>query len=223
MLESEAAVLANPKDARAWFELGLKQQENERDDQAIRALLQSISLDPTEREAYLALAVSYCNDGELKQAHNVLETWIDLVEGRPSPSQSAALENGLWQTGSEKMSRNQRHEMLTGELMNMARRRMDERGEVDADVQIALGVLFNASEVGRSWVRCWLSCSCRCAGVRQGPRLLPHRPGRSPGRLDAVQSHGRRACERRPICRGTRVLSWSSAAASWLRPRDVSW
>lgn len=134
----------NPTNAQAWFDLGIKQQENEHDDQAIQALLQAIKLDPSMRESYLALAVSYCNDGELKEAHGVLDTWIDIVEGRPSPVEAAAAENGLHQNGSERLTRNQRHEVLTNALMTMARRAPV--GEVDADVQIALGVLFNASE-----------------------------------------------------------------------------
>lgn len=136
VLQHEASVLEDPRDARAWFSLGIRQQENERDDQAIHALLQGIRLEPSLREAYLALAVSYANEGDLLEAHNVLEKWISIFEnaGEDIASQS-----------SPRNGKMQRHETLANTLMEMAR--MAPHGDIDADIQIALGVLFNASEV----------------------------------------------------------------------------
>lgn len=149
LLEHEAEVLRNPDSASAWFNLGLRQQENERDDQAIRALLQSISINPSLREAYLALSVSYTNEGNLKSAHEVLEKWIDLFDpsdnqGQPDEDSGRFKPAGM-EDERDPMTRNQRHEVLTRQLMRMAR--MNPEGDIDADVQIALGVLFNASEV----------------------------------------------------------------------------
>jgi peroxin-5 len=136
VLQHEASVLEDPRDARAWFSLGIRQQENERDDQAIHALLQSIRLEPALREAYLALAVSYANEGDLLESHNVLEKWISIFQnaGEEGPSKASA-----------HVGKSERHETLANTLMEMAR--MAPQGDIDADVQIALGVLFNASEV----------------------------------------------------------------------------
>lgn len=136
MLQHEASVLEDPRDARAWFSLGIRQQENERDDQAIHALLQSIRLEPSLREAYLALAVSYANEGDLLESHNVLEKWISIF-------QDAGEENS--RTASGHVGKSERHETLANTLMEMAR--IAPQGDIDADIQIALGVLFNASEV----------------------------------------------------------------------------
>lgn len=130
-------MLDDPRDARAWFSLGIRQQENERDDQAIHALLQGIRLEPSLREAYLALAVSYANEGDLMEAHNVLEKWISIFE---NSGEDIAIQT------SPRVGKMEKHETLANRLMEMAR--MAPHGDIDADIQIALGVLFNASEVG---------------------------------------------------------------------------
>ncbi|KAJ9091632.1 hypothetical protein QFC19_009002 [Naganishia cerealis] len=135
VLQHEASVLEDPRDGEAWFSLGIRQQENERDDQAIQALLQSIRLEPSLRGAYLALAVSYANEGDLREAHNVLEKWISIFHG----DKDETLE-----TPYAAFEKNERHQVLANELMEMARRAP--HGDIDADVQVALGVLFNASE-----------------------------------------------------------------------------
>ncbi|KAJ9105437.1 hypothetical protein QFC21_001808 [Naganishia friedmannii] len=135
VLQHEASVLADPRDARAWFSLGIRQQENERDDQAIQALLQGIRLDPSLREAYLALSVSYANEGDLREAHNVLEKWISIFHG----DQEEGMEPSY-----ETMAKSERHQALANRLMEMARKAP--HGDIDADIQVALGVLFNASE-----------------------------------------------------------------------------
>ncbi|KAI0000546.1 hypothetical protein BJV77DRAFT_1058106 [Russula vinacea] len=46
----------DPSNARAWYELGVKQQENEREQQAIWALQRSLELDPIHLPSWLALA-----------------------------------------------------------------------------------------------------------------------------------------------------------------------
>ncbi|GHJ84307.1 hypothetical protein NliqN6_0709 [Naganishia liquefaciens] len=135
VLQHEASVLEDPGDARAWFSLGIRQQENERDDQAIHALLQGIRLEPSLREAYLALAVSYANEGDLLAAHNVLEKWITIFQ---NAGEDVASDNV------PHVGKSKRHETLANALMEMAR--MAPHGDIDADIQIALGVLFNASE-----------------------------------------------------------------------------
>lgn len=124
----------NPSDHEAWYALGLKQQENEREDQAIRALAKVIDLDPDYRPAYLALAVSYTNEAVYEKARVMLGKWIDMAHITGMASESDDM------SGSAQV-----HERLVERLIDMARSSPE---EIDPDVQIALGVLFNSSEVG---------------------------------------------------------------------------
>ncbi|KAL1408810.1 hypothetical protein Q8F55_005624 [Vanrija albida] len=133
VLELEAAVQQEPRDADAWLNLGLKQQENEREDAAIRALNRATQIEPNLRAAYLALAVSYTNDGREDRAHASLERWIEL---------GGEAEGGLLsETPGE--TRQERQGRIIERLIHIARQNPD---DLDVDVQVALGVLFNASE-----------------------------------------------------------------------------
>ncbi|WVQ71623.1 hypothetical protein IAR50_001163 [Cryptococcus sp. DSM 104548] len=125
ILELEAAVQANPTSANAWYALGLKQQENENEPQAILALSKTIQLDPSLRDAYLALAVSYTNENESEAGCMMLERWVAMGE------EAMGLEVKLASGG--------RGELIE-RLIGMARRSPE---KVDADVQVALGVMFN--------------------------------------------------------------------------------
>lgn len=135
MLEHEAAVQADPRNVSAWYNLGLKQQENERDESAILAFAKVLQLDPTHRPAQLALAVSYTNEGQPEAAQTSLEEWVRLADGSFEIDASA--------TGF-----NDRHSALILQLVNMARATPE--GQIDADVQVALGVLFNTSNVSKT-------------------------------------------------------------------------
>lgn len=123
----------DPTSWEAWYALGLKQQENEREDQAILALSKVIQLEPDHRPTYLALAVSYTNEGEKEAANTMLERWIDLAEEERRDGESMG---GSYE---------ERRERLVERLIDMARASPE---EVDADIQVALGVIFNASAVG---------------------------------------------------------------------------
>ncbi|GMK53494.1 hypothetical protein CspeluHIS016_0100800 [Cutaneotrichosporon spelunceum] len=131
VLELEAAVQQEPRDASAWLALGLKQQENEREDAAIRALQRAVELQPETRAAWLALAVSYTNEGKDGRAHDALERWLDLTQpGSATPETMGELHD-------------ERATRIVNRLIDIARQRPD---DLDVDVQVALGVLFNASE-----------------------------------------------------------------------------
>ncbi|KAL9711601.1 hypothetical protein Ac2012v2_004672 [Leucoagaricus gongylophorus] len=54
VLELEAAVQRDMTKARAWYELGVRQQENEREHQALQALKRAVELDPTHLPSWLA-------------------------------------------------------------------------------------------------------------------------------------------------------------------------
>lgn len=117
-----------------WFELGVKQQENERESMAIQALQRAVELDPSYLEAWLALAISHTNENEKSGAYDAIEHWVRNNE-RYKDRQPLRL--------MEEMSGTERHEQLLQCLMGLARA----APEVDADVQTALGVLLNTCEV----------------------------------------------------------------------------
>jgi peroxin-5 len=141
VLELEAAVQRNMTDASAWFDLGVKQQANERETQALQALTRAVELDPNYLAAWLALAVSHTNDGNRAGTYDAVRQWIDHNEryagavaqyraGHPELADAPIAE---------------RFGSLIQCLIEMAR--SDTSGAVDADIQIALAVLLNTNEV----------------------------------------------------------------------------
>jgi peroxin-5 len=129
-------VQRDPTNAAAWFELGVKQQENEREAKAIQALQRSIGLDPSHLPAWLALSVSYTNDNNRMGTYNAVKEWVlqnpkyqDIVSQTSLRSDSPGDFAGLVDV-----------------LINIARS-ADQKGGVDADVQVALAVLLNTTEV----------------------------------------------------------------------------
>ncbi|KDQ21279.1 hypothetical protein BOTBODRAFT_49936 [Botryobasidium botryosum FD-172 SS1] len=143
LLEKEAEAYRNPTDPGAWYELGVKQQENEREDKAIAALTRAISLDPTHLPSWLALAVSRSNEGSRGGAVDAIREWVER-------NSTYTAEIAAWrraQTAEEMTtsgSVGERSRALVDCLMAMARKASS--GEVDADIQIALAVLLHSSE-----------------------------------------------------------------------------
>ena len=146
VLEREAAVLQNPTDSHAWLALGIKQQENEREEQAILALTRALQLDPDLREAYLALAVSYTNENERGLAYESIDRWIDCLSVKEYSREIEHYRDLFGKMGVD-LGISEKHDYLTGMLIRLAQSRAEKDGaDVDADVQIGLGVLFNTSE-----------------------------------------------------------------------------
>lgn len=137
VLELEAAVQRDPTKAAAWFELGVKQQENEREAKAIQALQRATELDPTHLSAWLALAVSYTNDNHRLGTYDAIREWV--------------LRNPKYETivSGTTLATDGRGDFagLIDVLIQMARRADQQEGGVDADVQVALAVLLNTTEV----------------------------------------------------------------------------
>lgn len=138
MLEREAAVLNDPRNAEAWYSLGIKQQANEREGRAIQALQKAVELDPFMLPAWMELAVSYTNDGNKTEAYAAMAAWIER-----NPKYTDAVSR--WKQRQGRSSPLLAVEGLIDCLVTMARSIPD--GELDADVQIALGVLLNTTEV----------------------------------------------------------------------------
>ena len=142
MLELEAAVQRNAADATAWYELGVKQQENEREQQALLALQRAVELDPSHLPSWLALAISYTNDSNRLGTYASIFEWVS----RNDKYQDAAREFLSQAQNGEGLVLVERYNLLIQCLITMAR--SDTSGEIDADIQIALAVLLNTNEVG---------------------------------------------------------------------------
>ncbi|KAF9171775.1 hypothetical protein BGX21_009807 [Mortierella sp. AD011] len=145
ILALEAAVQKDPTDAAAWHQLGLRQQENERETLAIAALLKAVETNPKELNAWLALAVSYTNENCRVDAYDALQSWIE------NSDQYSGVKNAV--SGGQGRSAQERHEYVTGLFLEAARTNPGEN--LDPDVQIALGVLFNVSEEYEKAVDCF--------------------------------------------------------------------
>lgn len=144
MLELEAAVQRDPHNANAWFELGVKQQENEREQKAIHALRRALELDPTYLPAWLALAVSHTNDSNRVGAYEAVQEWV----GRNDRYAAAVQAYRTVHAVSDDATQSEKFNNLIDCLITMAR--SDASGEIDADIQIALAILMNTNEVSFS-------------------------------------------------------------------------
>lgn len=129
----EAAVKQDPHKSIAWQFLGAAHAENDRDDLASQALLKAIQADPDNREALITLSVSYINDNHQLRALECLQQWL-------ATSEYADRVDTNVQLGRE-FHRN--HELITNLFISAARLRAQ---DPDADVQIALGLLYNLNE-----------------------------------------------------------------------------
>ncbi|KAI0675284.1 TPR-like protein [Trametes maxima] len=140
VLELEAAVQRDPTNASRWYELGVKQQENEREQKAVQALRRALELEPTHLPSWLALAVSHTNEGNRAGAYNAIREWVGRNERYAAAvAQFRALNpEGADATQGEKLTG------LMHCLMSIVRENAG--GEIDADIQIALAVLLNTNE-----------------------------------------------------------------------------
>ncbi|ODV92697.1 hypothetical protein CANCADRAFT_48878 [Tortispora caseinolytica NRRL Y-17796] len=138
-LAFEAAVRQNPNRVEAWERLGACQAQNEKEEPAIRALERAVALDPKSQSALMNLSISYTNEGYENAAYATLERWLatkypELVgEVRDSdPNMNTEDRFAL-------------HQRVT-ELFIRAAHLAPEGLQMDADVQVGLGVLFYGQE-----------------------------------------------------------------------------
>lgn len=144
----EAAVQKNPDHIEAWNRLGAAQAQNEKEDPAIRALERCIKLDPGNLSALMNLSVSYTNEGYENAAYVTLEKWLstkypDIVDR--ARSQEPSLRNE---------DRFELHSRVT-ELFIRAAQLSPDGANMDADVQVGLGVLFYGNEEYSKAVDCF--------------------------------------------------------------------
>lgn len=128
----------NVERSRAWQRLGESQAMNEREDKAIQALEQALRLDANNLEAHISLAVSYINEGYDQAAHHTLLRF--LAKTHPHIATSSTFP-ALSDTKTNPWSRLN----YVRELFLKAAREDAANGRMDADTQVALGVLFYSS------------------------------------------------------------------------------
>ncbi|KAI8887626.1 TPR-like protein [Backusella circina FSU 941] len=124
----EAKAQLETSNANAWKTLGLKQQENERDVAAIAALRQAMKMNPGLLDGWIALAVSYTNENCRADAFDALEQWL------ANHPDYRHLQLGHSED---------RHQDLINVFLEAARSLPGV--EMDPEVQIGLGILFNVS------------------------------------------------------------------------------
>lgn len=142
----EAEVKQRPEHAEAWQYLGTSQAENEQDLAAIIALNKCLEKQPDNLTTLMALAVSYTNESMQSQACQTLKAWLkanprysDLVPNEPAGAEAGARSRLVT---SSIMSSEMYNEIK--ELYITAAQRAPEK-DIDSNVQVGLGVLFNLS------------------------------------------------------------------------------
>ena len=132
------------ENATAWFELGVKQQENEREYKALQALERAVELDPSHLPAWLALAISYANDSNRRGTYDAIYNWVSRNTKYQDTFQKYFFAPNAT-SSSVSSSSAERNSQLIQCLITMARSNIS--GEIDADIQVALAVLLNTNEV----------------------------------------------------------------------------
>ena len=159
-LELEAAAQRDPKNAQVWYALGVKQQDSEREQQAIEALRRAVELDPEYIPTWLALGISHTNESNRAGAYGAIREW---VKRHPKFSQttvglSSGFTNEVFEPGSERSQRAMYEGLIACliEIIRNAGRSGEEHG-IDPDVQIALAVLLNSNEEYAKATDCFLT------------------------------------------------------------------
>ncbi|KAJ6499061.1 hypothetical protein C8R45DRAFT_864346 [Mycena sanguinolenta] len=192
VLELEAVVQRNMTDASAWYDLGVKQQANEREKQALQALTRAVELDPSYLVAWLALAISQTNDGNRAGTHDAVRQWVDRNERY---STAVARYRAAHPDG-EGVPMAERFANLIQCLIEMAR--SDQGDAIDADIQIALAVLLNTNEDYAKAQDCFRTA----LAVRPDDWLLYNRVGATmanSGRAEEALQYYYRALELNPM------------------------
>ncbi|KAI8814922.1 hypothetical protein BJ742DRAFT_784908 [Cladochytrium replicatum] len=146
ILALEAAVQREPQNATAWHQLGMRQQESENEAAAIAALQRAASIDPSNLDTWIGLAVSYTNENYRENAYDALETWVRQSERYQHLANRSQVPGTASPTSA-------RHAKITSMFLEAARSSPGE--QLDPEIQVALGILFNHSGEYEKAVDCF--------------------------------------------------------------------
>lgn len=167
-LAFEAAIQENPQHIDAWLKLGEVQTQNEKEIAGLTALEKCLALDPNNLQALMTLAVSYINEGYDNAAFATLERWIETKY--PFITSRARQTNPVI-SDEDRFTLHKR----VIELYLQAAQISPEGANIDADVQMGLGVLFYANEEFDKTIDCFKAA----LSVRPQDELLWNRLGAS--------------------------------------------
>jgi peroxin-5 len=159
-LQLEATVQRNPKNVQAWFALGVKQQDSEREQKAIEALRRAVELDPEYVPPWLALGVSHTNESNRAKAYGAIREWVKRHPKFPQTTvgMSGGFKDEVFEPGSERSQKGMYEGLIACliEIVRDASGSEEEQG-IDPDVQIALAVLLNSNEEYDKATDCFLT------------------------------------------------------------------
>lgn len=164
-LAFEAAVQKDSQHVQAWCQLGIAQAQNEKESPAIRALEQTLKLDPTNLTALMGLAISYTNEGYDSTAYRTLERWLATKYPEIISPNKLTPEGDFGFT-----DRHILHEKVT-DLFIRAAQLSPDGDHMDPDVQVGLGVLFYGAEEYDKAVDCF---EAALATTETGTTNEPH-------------------------------------------------
>ncbi|OSC97435.1 peroxisome targeting signal receptor [Trametes coccinea BRFM310] len=153
----------------AWILLGETRSMDERDDAAMRALMEGVKRAEAAGATgagMLSLAITFTNESLEKASHTMLLRWLSAHVPDANISEEAwkSLQNSSWHS----------QEQVTEAFLKVAREQYS-RGEIDPDVQIGLGVLFyTSSDYDRA-----KDCFEAALSIRPNDYLLWNRLGSS--------------------------------------------
>ncbi|CAG8446072.1 9893_t:CDS:2, partial [Funneliformis caledonium] len=139
----EAKVQIDPNDSNAWYQLGTRQQENEQEPKAIAALRKAVALNPQILDAWMSLAVSYTNEYQRDDVYSVLESWFDHSHKYKQLLEQQRAKGNFVDP----------HSFFTDLFIQAALLNPGEN--LDPDVQVGLGILYNVSEEYNKAVDCF--------------------------------------------------------------------
>lgn len=167
-LAFEAAIQKNEGHIDAWLKLGEVQTQNEKEIAGISALEKCLELHPENSEALMTLAISYINEGYDNAAFATLERWISTKYPQIS---DRVREQNPSVSDEDRYSLNKR----VTELFIKAAQLSPNQANMDADVQMGLGVLFYANEDFDKTIDCFQAA----LSIRPNDPILWNRLGAS--------------------------------------------